>query len=769
MIPVLLAIGLGLLASLIQSIGLTIQRKSHILNSALPIPQQRPSHKRPLWITGFVLFMLANVGGTIFQIGALPIVLLAPLGAVSLLYNALLARVLLDDLLSVPLVLGSGLIALGAGVVAYYGAIPSPAHTLPELMEFYTRPPFVALATLLAFVVGAILVGAHMTEYNLLHPLPRRRKRHHHLHGPHTRTNYSYDHLATLAEMNENPSGIATPILTVADEAARRGLPTNRLVAAAREQGLLPTNVRCTPHPSHPSNKRRDEPPSTPPGRGRQYRSALAALRRKMPPPPAPSSSSPAPSTRSPATNSEGAGYGTLAAQTEQPVDLEGGEGGEGGERGVARGLPVASTTRKTRLGLGVAYASVSGTLSGVCLLLAKTAVELLLVTLSPPSSAPDPFTPPHSSPPFLSMTLTTPSTLRTGFASVIDKELTTFGTNQFMYPQTYLLLTMLATIALAQLWYLNHALKWADPTLVCPLAFCTYNCTSIMLGLVYYDQVGVLSGTEARMVVSGTVVLLLGVWSVSLHQPRSSLISSEQPTLTLPTSSTPAPQAPQAAQATPGEASTAEDGGIQRTPPRTQRTRPNIPPIQTLSPFTGSRDPSMATEQPYTNFWDSGFSIALAPSSPGFGFPSSSRTRRVQEDRKNWFGNRSPMFEPGGMRRASSGGSVGQDQRSRPESVYDVEGEDGGAESSAWHYDPPELDPSTLRDALARNSDDRPWYARLWMWVSGSPSEDEQDDVEDDAENGQSAVSGHSRTRSTRVRGDEVGERSSLLRGARV
>lgn len=38
----------GLLASFIQSLGLTIQRKSHVLNQALPEHRQRVEHRRPL-------------------------------------------------------------------------------------------------------------------------------------------------------------------------------------------------------------------------------------------------------------------------------------------------------------------------------------------------------------------------------------------------------------------------------------------------------------------------------------------------------------------------------------------------------------------------------------------------------------------------------------------------------------------------------------------------------------------------------------------------
>ena len=52
------------------------------------------------------MFITANIAGTVFQIGALPIVMLAPLGAVSLLYNALLARILLNDIFSQYMIFG---------------------------------------------------------------------------------------------------------------------------------------------------------------------------------------------------------------------------------------------------------------------------------------------------------------------------------------------------------------------------------------------------------------------------------------------------------------------------------------------------------------------------------------------------------------------------------------------------------------------------------------------------------------------------------------
>lgn len=48
-VQVSVAVGIivGLLASFVQSLGLTIQRKSHVLNQDLPEELQRVEHRRP--------------------------------------------------------------------------------------------------------------------------------------------------------------------------------------------------------------------------------------------------------------------------------------------------------------------------------------------------------------------------------------------------------------------------------------------------------------------------------------------------------------------------------------------------------------------------------------------------------------------------------------------------------------------------------------------------------------------------------------------------
>lgn len=79
----------------------------------------------------------------------------------------------------------------------------------------------------------------------------------------------------------------------------------------------------------------------------------------------------------------------------------------------------------RTRLLIAISFASFSGIISGMCLLFAKSGVELLLLTLR--------------------------------------------GQNQFWRWQAWTLVLGLVVFALLQLWYMHKALILADPTLVCP------------------------------------------------------------------------------------------------------------------------------------------------------------------------------------------------------------------------------------------------------------------------------------------------------------
>jgi drug/metabolite transporter (DMT)-like permease len=90
-------VSVSLAASVIQAFAITLQRRSHIFNDAEPPELQRSAFRRPIWVAGFLMYTIANIIGSIFTISYLPIVVLAPIGAMNLVFNAIFAKVMLGD------------------------------------------------------------------------------------------------------------------------------------------------------------------------------------------------------------------------------------------------------------------------------------------------------------------------------------------------------------------------------------------------------------------------------------------------------------------------------------------------------------------------------------------------------------------------------------------------------------------------------------------------------------------------------------------------
>ncbi|TFK30439.1 hypothetical protein FA15DRAFT_690183 [Coprinopsis marcescibilis] len=314
---------IGLLASFVQSLGLTIQRKSHVIDQSLPEHRRRVEHRRPLWLLGFTIFISSNVLGSLVQIASLPVVVLAPLGAVSLLWNAFFARLILGDVFSPWMILGTILIAGGAVLIAVFGIVPEPTRSLEDLLELFRRPAFAAYFSILAFLVVVSLASTHIAEYALSRKL------------------------AEEVDDGWDASALLSPSSDVIDlnEASIRSNEANRNVAA----GSVLADERMPLLPDRKSS-------------------------------------------------------GT-ASPTSPNSQLE--------------------SLNRTRIFIAISYASFSGILSGMCLIFAKSGVQLLLLTLG--------------------------------------------GQNQFWRWESWVLVLGLVVFALLQLWYLHKALVLADPTLVCP------------------------------------------------------------------------------------------------------------------------------------------------------------------------------------------------------------------------------------------------------------------------------------------------------------
>lgn len=139
---------------------------------------------------------------------------------------------------------------------------------------------------------------------------------------------------------------------------------------------------------------------------------------------------------------------------------------------GLLSRAPSASSSR-VRLWRGLAYGCISGILSAHSLLVAKTAVELLVRT-------------------------------------IVDR------VNQFNRWQSWVILLGLVTLALTQLFYLHRGLKLVSTSVLYPLVFCIYNIIAILDGLIYFKQTDRISLLKGLLIGLGTIILLAGVLALS-------------------------------------------------------------------------------------------------------------------------------------------------------------------------------------------------------------------------------------------------------------
>lgn len=113
------------------------------------------------------IFISSNLLGSLFQIASLPVVILAPLGAVSLLWNAFFARLLLGDVFSPYMIFGTTAIAGGAVLIAIFGIVPEPTHSLESLLILFARKAFIVYFTLLGTAVLGCLIVVSILHWGL--------------------------------------------------------------------------------------------------------------------------------------------------------------------------------------------------------------------------------------------------------------------------------------------------------------------------------------------------------------------------------------------------------------------------------------------------------------------------------------------------------------------------------------------------------------------------------------------------------------------------
>ncbi|KAI9904103.1 hypothetical protein N3K66_000632 [Trichothecium roseum] len=161
-----LGILVGILSTSVQSVGLTLQRKSHILEDEKgPHDIRRPPYRRRRWQLGMAMFLVANILGSSIQISTLPLPVLSTLQAAGLVFNSICATIILSEPFTRWSFYGTALVTTGAVLIAIFGAIPSPAHDLNELLVLMARRPFIIWMALQALFVVAVAIAMDVVNH----------------------------------------------------------------------------------------------------------------------------------------------------------------------------------------------------------------------------------------------------------------------------------------------------------------------------------------------------------------------------------------------------------------------------------------------------------------------------------------------------------------------------------------------------------------------------------------------------------------------------
>ncbi|ANB13015.1 hypothetical protein AWJ20_1293 [Sugiyamaella lignohabitans] len=353
---------------------------------------RRPAHRRGLWQAGVLLFIASNLFGSSVQITTLPLIVLSPLQAIGLVFNSISASILLAEPFTKYSFIGTGLVSVGALIIAAFGAIPEPHHNLNELLVLLQRTQFLLWMGITLSLVILILVL------------------------------------------------IATGIV---DEF----LNGWEAIGGGGKMGL-------EEHTNESNNSRGVTPPRHVTARNSPLQSSIQNHNQY-----------------NNHTSSRGTGS-NLDGHTDH------------------REFPSYHVFLANKsLVVGGLYGVVAGILSAHSLLMAKSAVELVVRGLKD-------------------------------------------GWYDLFRWQTWLIVGCFLTFAILQLYYLNCGLTLCSTSVLYPLVFCVYNIITIMNGLIYFRQTASLSFVRIVLIAFGTFLVLAGVLCLSWR-----LNDSQAPNLAASTS----------------------------------------------------------------------------------------------------------------------------------------------------------------------------------------------------------------------------------------
>lgn len=162
-----LGITLTFLNMILSTTGFIMQRKAHLLNEAVEFEKQRPSHRRPLWVAGVTLYIVACVPD-VWACTLIPQILYSTMGCLRLVMMSVFGHAFLKEEVGRREVLGISLCFVGAALCVWYG--PDADASVAVDAETLYHPNVLVYAVAGFVFLCALLLLVHMDSFGCLQP-----------------------------------------------------------------------------------------------------------------------------------------------------------------------------------------------------------------------------------------------------------------------------------------------------------------------------------------------------------------------------------------------------------------------------------------------------------------------------------------------------------------------------------------------------------------------------------------------------------------------
>lgn len=152
---------IALVFSILNSVGINLQKLSMTRNHTADV--KKGTFSQPLWVLGFGLVVLGSLLDFV-AFGMAPQTLLAPLAALSLVWNMFIAPIFHKETVTRQNIIATGIIFFGVTLTVIFAGHSTPSYELDDLIRLYKQPAMYAYMILIVLFLSSMLYFARWIE-----------------------------------------------------------------------------------------------------------------------------------------------------------------------------------------------------------------------------------------------------------------------------------------------------------------------------------------------------------------------------------------------------------------------------------------------------------------------------------------------------------------------------------------------------------------------------------------------------------------------------